>query len=244
MNNNPKHLQQYSIQPGDNIWLLSQKFKVPINDIFTYNPGVDPHRLFIGQVIAIPTKTNARSILSISPKSCKFKSDMRGLWEQHVAWTRMTILSLIFDLPDTNEVVTRLLKNATHMGNAIKPLYGIQAGDMYADLITEHLVLAADLVKAALAGNQQDAMETEKKWYANADKIAGFLASINPFLSLDVVKKMFYMHLDLTKTEAILMMTKDYQKDIDVYDEIERQALTMSDTITEAIIKQFPAAFQ
>jgi hypothetical protein len=43
-----------------------------------------------------------------------------------------------------------------------------------------HLVLAAQLVKDAKAGNSQAGEEAEKKWYANADEIAALLSSINP----------------------------------------------------------------
>ncbi|WP_028784431.1 hypothetical protein [Thalassobacillus devorans] len=190
-----------------------------------------------------PAFSQIRPVKCISPAEDKLKSDMRSLWEEHVAWTRMTIISLTFNLPDVNEVITRLLQNATDMGNALRPLYGDQIGHKFGDLIKEHLLIAADLVKAALAGDQQAAAEAEKKWYANADEIAVFLSTITPFLTEDSVREMFYKHLDLTKMEAVVMIQMDYKKDIAIYDEIEEQALEMSDAITDAIVKQFPGVF-
>lgn len=56
-------------------------------------------------------------------------NDNRSLWEEHVAWTRMAIISLVFNLPDVNFVVARLLKNATDMGEMIRPLYGDAAAN-------------------------------------------------------------------------------------------------------------------
>jgi hypothetical protein len=164
----------------------------------------------------------------------------QSIWEEHVAWTRMTIISLIFKLPDIDFVIARLLQNATDMGEMIRPLYGEVAASTYARLIKEHLLFAADFVKAAIAGDKQAAMIAEQKWYANADEIAVFLNSINPFLSVEEVKAMFYHHLDLTKQEAVAMINKDYQKDIEIYDEIEKQAREMADTISEAMVKLFP----
>lgn len=190
-----------------------------------------------------PTFSQVRPVKCISPAEVKLKSDMRSLWEEHVAWTRMTIISLTFKLPDVDEVITRLLQNATDMGNALKPLYGDQIGDRFGELIKEHLLFAADLVKASLAGDQQAAAEAERKWYANADEIAIFLSTINPFLTEKAVRDMFYKHLDLTKMEAVFMIQMDYKKDIAIYDEIEEQALEMSDAITAAIVKQFPGLF-
>ncbi|WP_210364271.1 LysM domain-containing protein [Bacillus sp. REN3] len=244
MTNHPLSIHPYSVQPGDSVWQLAQRFGISLHDIFALNPGMDPNCLYVGQRIAIPLKTEARSTKCITSQEVELKSDMRGLWEQHIAWTRMTIISLTFKLPDVDPVVTRLLQNATDMGDVLKPWYGNELGDMYASLIREHLTLAAELVKAALAGNQQAAAEAERKWYANADKISVFLGKINPFLTVEEVRKMFYKHLDLTKTEAVLMINMDYQKDIQVYDEIQKQAIGMSDAITDAIVKQFQTKFR
>ncbi|MBM7552140.1 LysM peptidoglycan-binding domain-containing protein [Thalassobacillus pellis] len=248
MNHHHSRSHGYIIQPGDTYPMLAQRFQVSINDIFAANPGINPYYLWVGQQIRIPGAHSPYSTRQtkkcISPAEMELKSSMRSLWEEHVAWTRMAIISLTFNLPDVDEVITRLLQNATDMGDALKPLYGDEIGDQFGDLVREHLLIAADLVKAALEGNQQAAMEAEKKWYANADQIAAFLSTINPYLTEEEVKKMFYTHLDLTKTEAVLMINKEYEKDIQVYDEIEEQALGMSDAITDAIVKQFPEMFR
>ena len=55
------------------------------------------------------------------------KGYMRSLWEQHVAWTRLAIISIVFNLPDVNITVGRLLQNATHMGLSLEPFYGEDA---------------------------------------------------------------------------------------------------------------------
>ncbi|MFD1705544.1 acetylglutamate kinase [Siminovitchia sediminis] len=126
----------------------------------------------------------------------------------------------------------------------IKPLYGSAAADKYTALIKDHLLIAADLVKSLLAGNTQAAMDAERKWYANADDIAEFLSSVNRFLPKEKVRQMFYHHLDLTKQEAVFMIQMNYQKDIEIYDEIEKQAREMADTISEAMVKLYPDMFK
>lgn len=54
---------------------------------------------------------------------------------------------------------------------------------------------------------------------------------------------MFYTHLDLTKQEAIFMINMNYQKDIEVYDKIEKQAREMADMIADAMIRLYPNMF-
>ncbi|WP_438824589.1 hypothetical protein [Bacillus sp. JJ1521] len=179
----------------------------------------------------------------ISQVEVDYRNDMRSLWEEHVAWTRMAIISLIFKLPDIEFVLKRLLRNATDMGNMVRRLYGVEAAATYGNLIKEHLLLAADLVKAALAGDQKAAMTAEKKWYKNADEIAKFLSTGNPYISEEDFRKMFYEHLALTKQEALFMINKEFQKDIDVYDKIEKEAREMADTISDAMVLLYPDMF-
>ena len=50
-----------------------------------------------------------------------FHDAMRKLWEDHVTWTRLVIVSVANDLPDTQSTVDRLLQNQADIGNAIKP---------------------------------------------------------------------------------------------------------------------------
>lgn len=242
MNNSHIH----TIQPGENFWLLAEQYNTEVEEIFRANPWVNPYYLYVGQPIAIPiseTERQQNQPHHISQAEVDYRNDMRSLWEEHVAWTRMAIISLTFNLPDIDFVLTRLLKNATDMGNMIRRLYGDIAAETYGNLIKEHLLLAADLVKATLAGDQKAAAEAERMWYANADQIAVFLSSINPYLPEEEVRKMFYEHLALTKQEAVSMINKDYQKDIEVYDRIEKQAREMADTISDAMVKHYPNMF-
>jgi hypothetical protein len=171
------------------------------------------------------------------------RDEWRSLWEQHVAWTRMTIESAAFGSPDFPQVSARLLQNAQDMGAAVRPWYGDAAGTDFAMLIRDHLLIAIRLVSAAKAGDTAGAAQAEKEWYANADAIAAFLAGANPYWSAQEWRSMFYEHLALTKDEAVATLTGDYQKSAGTYDEIEREALLMADTVSGGIMRQFPRYF-
>lgn len=177
-----------------------------------------------------------KSILELS-------NTFRELWEQHGAWTRMTIMSLVFGLPDVDLVTQRLLQNPVDFGNALKEFYGDEVGSRFSELLKDHLVIAAELVKAAKAGDNKTAADAEKRWYDNADAIAAFLAKINPNWSEEDWRMMLHKHLMLVKAEAVSMLTKNYGEGIKVYDELENQALDMADEMTQGIVNQFPDRF-
>jgi hypothetical protein len=177
----------------------------------------------------------------ITPKRVAFHDEMRRLWEDHVTWTRLAIISLTTSSPDTEATVGRLLQNQTDIGNAIKPFYGDAAGQELTRLLREHILIAADLVVAAKAGDQAAVADAQARWTANADEIAAFLAAANPrFWKLDEMKTMLHEHLRLTTNEAVARLQGNWEVDVATYDEIHRQALDMADMLSSGIIKQFP----
>src|SRR5512139_2470835 len=48
-----------------------------------------------------------------------FHDAMRKLWEDHVTWTRLFIVSFAADLPDLSATERRLLRNQTDIGDAV-----------------------------------------------------------------------------------------------------------------------------
>ena len=180
----------------------------------------------------------------VTPRVVAFHDEMRRLWEDHVTWTRLAIISLTSDTPDTEATVGRLLENQTDIGDAIKPFYGKAAGDELTRLLRDHILIAADLIAAARAGDETAVAEAQSRWTANADEIAAFLAGANPrSWDLDEMKAMLYEHLRLTANEAIARIQGDWAADVAAYDEIHLQALGMADMLSNGIIKQFPSRF-
>lgn len=160
------------------------------------------------------------------------------LWEQHVYWTRMFIISAVFNLPDIDPTTKRLLRNPEDFRAALRPFYGAGA-DRFADLLRDHLLIAAQLVKAAKAGDNNAAADAESRWYANADEIAEYLGSINPYWTADEWRSMLYEHLALTKNEAVQMLAGKYSDSISTFDNVEREALVMADVMADGLVKQF-----
>jgi hypothetical protein len=164
---------------------------------------------------------------------------MQRLWIEHVLWTRFFILSTAFSLPDLQFVTERLLENPGDFARVLKPFYGKQAAMQFKQLFTDHLLIAAQLVNAAKAGDAAEVDKQRKLWYANAEDIARFLASINPFWNKFTWRDLLFLHLSMTENEAVFILTGQYEKGIKEYDDIQAQALKMATVMTSGIIRQF-----
>ncbi len=182
---------------------------------------------------------------AVSQKELALRNDMRQLWEEHVTWTRLAIISLTTDSPDTGATVGRLLQNQTDIGDAIEPFYGEAAGDELTRLLRDHILIAADLIAAARGGDGAAVAAEQARWTANADEIAAFLNAANPrSWKLDEMTEMLYEHLSLTTSEVVARLQADWAADVAAYDKIHLQALEMADELSTGIVKQFHHRFR
>ena len=178
-------------------------------------------------------------------KQLALHDKMRALWEQHVTWTRLAIVSFAADLPDLPSTQARLLRNQADIGDAIKPYYGRRAANKLTRLLREHIAGAVDLLAAAKAGEQAKLAAAKTAWYANGREVADFLSAANrDNWPRNAVRPMMRKHLDQTLDEAVDQLTGRYAAGIREYDAIERHMLEMADTLSSGIIKQFPARFR
>ena len=173
-----------------------------------------------------------------------FHDAMRRVWVDHVTWTRLFIVSFVADLPDLQATTDRLLQNQVDIGDAVKPFYGRAAGNELTDLLTEHILTAADVLAAAKSGDTAAFDEAKQAWYANARQIARFLHEANPRnWPLADLRSMMRMHLDLTLEEAAHQLGGDYAASVADYDAVETEILHMADMLSAGIIAQFPNRF-
>lgn len=144
---------------------------------------------------------------------------------------------------DQKPVLTRLLRNQEDIGNAIKPVYGEKAGNKLTDLLKEHIVITGKIVNGAKSGNETLVNQLNKEWYRNADEIAIFLSSVNPYLKNEDLKNLLHMHLKLVANDLSPSLAKDWDARIVSIDEGLTHIITMADTISEGVVKQFPDKF-
>lgn len=128
-------------------------------------------------------------------------------------------------------------------GNAIKPYYGEAAGNKWAELLREHILIAGKIVDAAKSGNRAEVEKFNKEWYKNAEDIAMFLSGANPNWTAKQLKELLDVHLQLVADNVAARLRKDWKADITAFDKGEEHLIMLADVLAEGIIKQFPQQF-
>ena len=198
----------------------------------TAHAGVLGHDQVVGPV-GLPTAAQVA-----------FHDQMRKLWEDHVTWTRLAIVTFADGSQGFGATATRLLQNQTDIGNAIAPFYGASAGQELSALLHTHITLAVALLQDAKAANTTAFAADKASWYDNANQIADFLSAANPrFWPDDVMRAFMKEHLDQTLAEAVDELSGNYTASINDYEAIHLHILALADLLSSGIMHQFPSKF-
>jgi hypothetical protein len=173
-----------------------------------------------------------------------FHDQWRKLWEDHVTWTRLAIVTFADGSSGFDATAARLMTNQTDIGNAIKPFYGRAAGNRLTALLEDHIGIAVQLLQAAKAGDDGAFTRAKGAWYANADDVADFLAHANPrYWPRTAMRAAMRGHLDMTLAEAGHELTGQYAASVADYDEVHHHILGMADVLSSGIVRAFPRRF-
>jgi hypothetical protein len=169
---------------------------------------------------------------------------MRKLWEDHVTWTRLAIVTFADGSAGFDATAARLLQNQTDIGNAIAPFYGAAAGQQLSALLHDHITIAVQILQDAKAGDTTAFDADKASWYDNANQIADFLSAANPRFWPDaVMREAMKEHLDQTLAEASDELAGNYDASVTDYEAIHLHILAMADLLSSGIMSQFPGRF-
>ena len=51
----PQGTTPYTIRAGDTFYLIARRYGISLDELLRANPGVDPDRLYVGQIICVPS---------------------------------------------------------------------------------------------------------------------------------------------------------------------------------------------
>ena len=166
----------------------------------------------------------------------RLNEDMRLAWLNHVYWTRMYLMSAVADNADQQAVEERLLETADEITDVFARYLPIATTRQLRNLLTEHIEIAGQIIQALKAKNMSDYDALVKEWYRNANQMAALFANYNPYFESRETRNMLLNHLDLTREEIEHQVNGEYEQSIDVFRDVEQQALALADYFARGLL--------
>jgi len=171
----------------------------------------------------------------ISPLKVDLRSALRKLFTDHAVYTALVMKSIVDSGKDISVLLNRLLLNQKDIGDQLKPIIGNENGDKITEVLTSHIKLAGEVIKAAknLNPNLNDKINI---LFNNSDIVAETLTSLNPeALPFDLTQNMFHTHNQFVIDMTVGRLAGDYLKEQHLYDAYYNELLLLADEIFFAL---------
>ena len=151
-------------------------------------------------------------------------------------WSRALVTGLKYNLPNTEDVFTRLLEIPANTQQIMAAFFGLQNANTYENHLLEFITSLRHLAEALLTNNAQQADENFKNLHQIADDISMFFYRLNPSSSLDQWHSLLHEYVNLLYNDIYAIISDNYTGDIALFDRIIDQSYLLADYISDAVI--------
>jgi len=165
--------------------------------------------------------------------------DTRTILIHLVSWMRQYFQSIIMSMPNLEAVRSRLYNVPLEIYHTFLPFFGSIAAERFLNLLTIQITILGSLAEAIKNGDQEAVNTNTVSLYENANELAEFLAQINPYWNQSQWQTLINQFLRLSIDQMVAIASGNYDRDIEIYDRLERHTYIIADYVSSGIIQYF-----
>jgi hypothetical protein len=178
-------------------------------------------------------------------KAADLRTLLSGLEQEHVDLASAATRAGFDGTASFMPAAASLDKNSKDLAAAVGSVYGQAAGDKFYQIWNSHIGFFVDYTVAAKAGDQAGMDKAVKNLAGYVDAISTFFSDANPNLPKAAVAQLVGDHVALLKETVDSYGAGDIAGSFDKQRQARTQIGTkIADTISGAIVKQYPDKFQ
>ena len=175
----------------------------------------------------------------------EMKQSLRSLWLGHIYWVQHAVLNNATNsLAERNAAEKEVVANAKQIANMVTPFYGEVRSEQLFTLLTSHVAALKEYSEATVAGHTRQQDAALARLASNVDDIAVFFNGVNPsYLSEDTVRGLIAAHVAHHVLQINQYKKKEYAHLEETWPMMRHHVYLIADTLTAALVKQFPSEF-
>jgi hypothetical protein len=201
--------------------------------------------LVLGLVGLVGCDYESRAAVGANPASvAEMKQAYRDLWLGHIYWVQHAVLDHATNsLAERNAVKREVDANTKQIANMITPFYGEDVSQKFLSLLDINISAVREYSEATVAGNKGQQDVALARLASNSDDFGAFLSGVNPYLQKDTVQGLIAGHGAHHVLQINQYKKKDYAHLDETWKVMREHVYVIADTITTALVKQFPDKF-
>ena len=186
-----------------------------------------------------------RAVGDVNPAHvAETKQALRDLWVGHIFWVRNVVLNNATHDPEARDAAEEeVVANAKQIASTITPFYGEAASEKLFSLLAINYGAVREYSEATVARNRRQQDAALARLASNADDLAVFLNGVNPYLPQDTVRALIAAHGAHHVLQINQYKEKEYAHAGATWPAMRQHVYVIADTLTTALVKQFPSKF-
>jgi hypothetical protein len=174
----------------------------------------------------------------------EMKQTLRDLWLGHIYWVQHAVLNNTANSPAKRDTVEKEVDaNTKQIANVFAPFYGEAASETFLTLLDINIGAVRDYSEATVTDDTLRQNAALARLATNADDFAEFFSRISPYLKKDTVRGLIAAHGAHHVLQINQYKKKDYAHLEETWTMMRGHVYVIADTLSTALVKQFPGKF-
>ena len=192
------------------------------------------------------TNTADTSVSETDPrtdtKAATLRVNLNNALSEHIELASPALRAVFDGAPSADGATKALDENSVAIATAIDSVYPGNK-DKFLELWRNHIGFFVDYTVAAKAGDQAGMDKARADLEGYTDQASTFFSEANPNLPKDAVQEGLKTHLNQVIAIVDAYGAKDFEKSYAIQREADMHIQMFGDTLSGAIVKQFPEKF-
>lgn len=170
---------------------------------------------------------------------------MNIITNTQILWARLgflirDLMIAVFRDPDRVQSTVNQLYNflTADFYNYFSFVFGSQIAQQFINYLSNFITDLWRLFEAISTNNQEAVNSYTADIYEVADQLSTFLARINNYWSAAQWRSFFYQYIRTTIDEALALASKDFNKEYQLFEQLEKLTMLMGDYMARGIISR------
>lgn len=165
--------------------------------------------------------------------------DTRTILIHLVSWMRQYFQSIIMSLTNLEAIRSRLYDVPLEIYHTFLPFFGSIVAERFLNLLTIQISILGILAEAIKNGDQEAVNTNTVRLYEHANELAEFLSQINPYWNQTQWQSLINQFLRMSIDQMVAIASGNYDRDVEIYDRLERHTYIIADYVSSGIIQYF-----